>query len=147
MAKIILPEDRPIRLHILSMATVSVMYNKHTGTAYQLEVAHQEINSLSKVTRDLQTGKVRDLAAKKRAYGRIQDIPDERILKRPPNWFVAFVALFSILAIVSYGQYNQVFKAQVFEFWNANSGVIIVGGLVFMAMLLYLWLRRRRRAK
>ena len=142
--RIELPGDIPAHLYINSMAALSVMYNLFTGTKYELEVKNQEINSLTRVPRDMQASFVRQLAALKRAHGAMQDIPEERVWRHSYNWFLAFVTLFGVLAVVSYGQYNQVLRAQVLEFWNTNSEVLVVGGLIFMAMVAYLWLRRRR---
>jgi len=145
--KIELPEDISAKLYVTSMAALSVMYNLFTGTIYELEVKNQEINSLTRVPRDMQTGFVRGLAALIRARGSMQDIPDERIWKRSYNWFLAFVTLFAVITVISYGQYNTIFRDQILAFWNANSEVLVVGGLIFMAMVAYLWLRRRRSGK
>ena len=142
--RIELPGDKGTKLFVLAMAMHYSLLKNNTKTVYELEVANQEIQSLSNLPRDVHRARVRDLAARKRHYGALENIPNENIIKRPPNWFLA-VVVFGGLGIVAalFAVYPS-YYAGIAGFWAANSGYIIVGVLLFFALLLVLRVRRRR---
>lgn len=143
-----LPEDSGVHLYVAAMAAVMVMYNKFTKTEYELEVANQEINSLTRITRDLATAVVRGIAALKRKYGPISDIPTENILRRPPNWSIVVTSFLAVAVLVAYGQYNPQFAAQAVAVWAAYQGYIVasaLGLIMFFLAVKYGGLGRRKR--
>ena len=145
--KIELPEDKPIQLFVLSMASNSIMYRIYTPERYKNEVLSQEVTGLSKLSRDIEAGYNRRLAAEKRLIGRMTEIGGERVLKRPPNWLTIMVILFVGAGLIAYGQYNPGFSQAITNYWNENSAYIIVGALLLAAFLLFFRFRRRRNPR
>ena len=140
-----MPEDGPVHLFVLSMASLSVMYSIYTSKVYELEIANQERNSLSRISRDLEAAFIRRLAALKRKEGDIQDIPYERVLKRPPNFLiVAMMALFTV-SLIAYAQFDQLFAAQAVAFFTTAGPYLAVSALIVFALAIYVWARRRRK--
>ena len=143
---IALPEDKPIQLFVLSMAANSIMYRIFTPERYKNEVLSQEVTGLSKLSRDIEAGYNRRLAAEKRLIGRMTEIGGERILKRPPNWLTITLVLFVAVGIIAYGNYS----GQIYV-WEAGltlyQGYIVVAFLLLLAFFLLFryGVRRRRR--
>ena len=139
-----LPEDKTTKLFVLSMASNFVMLDMYTKTLYELETANQEINSLTRLPRDVDKGGWRKVAALKRHYGKISDIPDERVFKRPPNIITLFAIFLGVVVVMAYGQYSGQLGAW---YQGLNLGApYLVAGMIFLFAIILLARRRRRRS-
>jgi hypothetical protein len=139
-----LPQDRRTALFVLSMAANSVMYRMYTPERYKNEVLSQEVTGLTRLSRDIEAAYNRRLAAEKRLIGRITEIGGEKLLRRPPNWFVVLVALFTTLFVVAYGNYSG--QIYAWEAWAyLYQGYIIATLLFVLAVVIMLRLRRRKK--
>lgn len=141
--KIPLPEDRFVRLFVLSMASNFSTVKLYSPIIYQNEVQVQEINGLSQMPRHMHTGYVRRLAAEKRDQGQIGDVVIGSRIQRPANLTVLFGIFIAVVAIMAYGQYSGQLGAW---YSGLNLGApYLVAGIVFLFAIILLTRRRRRR--
>ena len=136
--------EAPRHLFVLGMASLSILYEKYTGTVYENEVHVQEISSLTRITRDVEDAVERSKAAELRRTRALSDLGGESIREQIPSWLYFAVPAFAVLAIIGYGTYS----GQITD-WGAsigsNASFIYALVIVLLALAIYLMVRRRRR--
>ena len=146
--KLELPEDDPpTHLFVLAMAGMSILYNLYTGTVYENEVLVQEVESLSRISRDVDDSYQHRLAGELRRTGDLSDLGGERRLTRPPNMLTILVILLVGVGVIAYGAYSGQLGAWAASV-SASAAYIVVGSLFGLSLIiLVVWRLRNRRKK
>ena len=140
-----LPGDRPTELFVLGQCVDLVIHRKFTKNDYKIEVLQKDVDSLSELSRDVDASYYRRLDADQGLYGDIDQIPHKRIHLRPPNILVFFVAAFTILGLVAYGQSSPIISSQFWYVVNNYGWDIVVGVLLVLGLFIWIGVSRRRR--